>query len=181
MLDPIEYDSAFTVAPEGEERERFVVQDDSQAAWAMRKLMALRKRQADIDALAEEEAARIGSWHLHASSGLVADTNYFTGILTEYARKQRDDFDRKSISLPYGTVKSRASSRRVEVTDADAFIAWARTNAPTLIRVKEEPDKAAIKASFDSSSNLIVDPSTGEVVPGVAVAVSDTTFTIETN
>lgn len=180
-MDPAEYDAPTDPAPEGEERERFTIGDDAAAGWAMRKLAALRKRQAEVDAIARDEIARIEAWHLAASGALVADTNYFTGLLTHYAHVEREAHGRKSISLPYGTVRSRAGSRRVEVTDDVAFLAWAEQSAPTLIRVRKEPDKAAIRQTFDAADDMVVDPATGEVVPGITVTRSETTYQIETN
>jgi len=183
-VDPIDYDltDPEILAMPPAERERFTITDDQQATWAMRKLMSLRKRQAEIDALARVEIERIESWHLHASGGLIADTNYFTGVLVEYARAERETNDRKSISLPYGMVKSRAGSRHVEVSDVAAFTQWAQANSPTLLRVRVEPDKAAIKASLkDEGTAGVIDTTTGEIVPGVTIVQSQTTYTVETN
>ena len=182
MIDPIEYDAATDPVVDAAERERFRVADDQQAAWAMRKLASLRRRQAEIDRTAKAEVDRIEAWHVHQSAALVADTNYFTGLLTEYARVERDAHDRKTVSLPHGTIKSRAGGERVDVTDADAFVAWAERSAPTLVRVRVEPDKAAVKAAFtgDPETGAVLDPTTGEVVPGVSITRTEITYTIET-
>lgn len=187
MTDLHEFDLPTDPVVTHEDRERFVVTNDSQATWAMRKLAALRARQAEIDAVARAEMERIEAWHLSASSALVPDANYFTALLTNYAAQQRAQQQRKSIALPHGVVKSRAGSARIEVTDESAFLAWAEDNAPTLIRVRREPDKAAIKAAFPPASSpgasedgkVITEH--GEIVPGVAVAMSEITYIVETN
>lgn len=180
-----DYDSPTDPQPGAaeEERRRFSVSDDSGATWAMRKLAALRQRQAEINTIAEQEYLRIEAWRHQQTDNLTADINYFTGLLTEYARQEREVHGRKSITLPHGTIKSRSGSKRIEVTDEPAFLAWARQHAPTLIRVREEPDKAAIKASFPAAMlaevDVLVDRDTGEVIPGVQLSRAETTYTVE--
>lgn len=167
-----------------EERERFQITDDKQAAWAMRKLAAIRKRQAEVSGIADLERERIAAWETQQIEALSGDTAYFTGLLVQYARTERDANDRKSVVLPHGSVKSRAGSRRVEIVDADAFTVWAQKNAPTLVRVRVEPDKAAIRAAIPddvmrATNPLPVDSTTGEVMPGVSITRSEITYTVE--
>lgn len=161
------------------ERERFMITDDAAASWALRKLAALRKRQAELDAVAASELRRVEEWHLSESGKLTVDATYFTAILTEYARAQRET-GRKSITLPTGVIKSRTSSARVDVQDVDQFLAWATPNAPSLIRVRREPDKAAMKAALTVDGGKVIDPTTGEIVPGVTAVQPETTYTITT-
>jgi phage host-nuclease inhibitor protein Gam len=162
-----------------QDRERFRIDTDEQATWAIRKLRSLRSRKAEIDKIAADEEQRIRDWRDDALSSLTGDDAYFAGILIDYARRQRDAEGRKSISLPYGTIKSRAAQPRVQVTDPAGFMAWARASHPDMIRIKEEPDLTAIKAAADISGSQAVDPSTGEIIPGVAVEQRDATYTVE--
>jgi hypothetical protein len=180
-IEPLDDYQAVTDPEVPAEREHFKITDDNAASWAMRKLRTLRERQAEIDTVARDEIARIEKWHLAASGALVADTNFFTAILTHYAQQQRNELDRKSVSLPYGTIKSRAGTSRVEVSDVDGFLAWARVNAPALVRTREEPDKTQIKNSLvHVAGDMVIDKATGEVVPGVAIQRTDTSYTSET-
>lgn len=174
-IDAINWDA--TEAPE--DRERFKITDDSQATWAMRKAAAAKARLAEIQAIADAEIERIQAWAEQQSREPIRDVDYFEAILIEYAIGQRAE-GRKTISTPYGVVKSRAGQPKWKVDDAEAFLSWARrNNRPDLIRVKEEADMARLKTEFENTGDAAVDPESGEVVPGVSVSDAHTSFTVE--
>ena len=162
--------------------QRFTILDDAQATWAMRKLRTILDRRDEIAKVAQIETARIASWANEQSAILTPDEQYFTGLLIEYARRQRDE-GRKSLSLPYGSVRSRAGGKRLDFVDETAFIEWARVNQPELIRVKESVNKINATAFFldaaDENLDLLVDEKTGEIIPGVNVLQSQTTYTVD--
>lgn len=149
--------------------ERFRIFDDSAAAWAMRKLRSIRKRQDSNRIIAEDEIDRIQSWLDDVNGPLDVHATYFESILRDYAIRVRENPDdgRKTLNLPAGKVSTRPGSDRWEI-DADTFLPWARENHPDLIRVKEEPALSEIKAAILVESGT---PHTedGEVVPGVIV------------
>jgi hypothetical protein len=105
------------------------------------------------------------------------DSDYFEAILIEYGRGQRIE-GRKSVSTPYGTIKSRTAPPAFDV-DKDAFLEWAKANRPDLVRVKEEPNVADMKAVLEVSGDNAIDPQSGEVVPGVKVTGHDVRFSVE--
>lgn len=177
-----------TPAPESEDRERFRVYDDSAASWAMRKLKAIREKQAEVIKIAEAERARIEMWASEAVAALEPDEAYFTGLLLDYARRQRAEQGRKTIDLPHGKVKSRSAQPKFTFTDPAAFIAWAKESGRAdLVRVKEEPDLTAVKAALkvpdaegrETAAAVAIDPASGEVAPGVAVELREATYTVE--
>lgn len=173
----------YDVSPEpvGENRETFRVENDSQAAWAMRKLRAIRTKQAEAEAIAHAEHERIEAWLADAKKATSGDEAFFEGLLIAYAMRQRVTENRKSITLPHGSIKSRAAQPSVKVADADAFIMWAKTYGPEFIRTKVEPDLSAIRRDCDLSGNEAVNMATGEVVPGVIIQQRDATFSVEVN
>ncbi len=161
------------------DRERFRITDDGAAEWALRKLHAFRAKMEENRRIAEAERQRIDSWLEHANEALATDAAYFEGILSEYALAQRED-GRKSVALPHGTLKTRASRRRFDVADAEAFLAWARDNAPHLIRVTEAPKKSDFGEVLDVQEGHVIDTQTGEIVPGVAASDEPPSVTIDT-
>ena len=158
------------------DRERFKIEDDSQATWAMRKAAAARTRLDEIKAIADAEIERIQAWAEHESREPMRDIDYFEGILTEYAMAQRAE-GRKTISTPYGSVKSRMGSTKYIVDDPDAFFEWARQNRPDFIRVKEEADLPTMKQFLPSDA--AVDPDSGEVIPGLLVEPGSPSYKVE--
>lgn len=171
-VNAIEFDTTEVSA----DRERFRIEDDSQATWAMRKAAAARTRLDEIKAIADAEIERIQAWAEHESREPMRDIDYFEGILTEYAIAQRAE-GRKTISTPYGSVKSRMGRAKYVVEDAEAFFEWARQNRPQFIRVKEEPDLTAIREFVPANAG--VDRETGELIPGLRVEPSSPSYTVE--
>lgn len=158
---------------------RFRIEDDSAAAWALRKLRrAEHARERNIQ-IAEQEVERIDAWLVEANASHQRDAKYFRAILTDYALRcrQNPDDGRKTISLPAGQVATRTGSAQWKV-EPETFLPWAKQNRPDLIRVSEQPILAAIKESLQRLDGIAVD-STGEVVPGVSVSDSETSVTIK--
>jgi hypothetical protein len=176
MTDPSLEDYLDDLDNQPDQPDHFRIDDDEMAAWAMRKLRRLRKRQASNAAIAQTEAERITEWLRTVNKPLEDNAHYFEGLLTDYAIRQRFDDDRKTISLPAGKVSTRTVPPKWEV-DAEPFLAWARVNAPTLIRVKEEADVKALKESVipafaQGDQHTAVDEN-GEVIPGVLIRTTD--------
>lgn len=166
--------------------DRFVVDDDQKAIWAMRKLRAIKQKKADNQRVADEEIQRVHDWLAEANGSYDRDEQYFTGLLIEYARKEREQNDRKSIKLPHGTVASRKGGDKITVTDADAFIKWARENGrEDLVRVKEEPALSLIKQAFPPKDSPMathdgyVITEDGEIVLGLHASPAEITYAVE--
>lgn len=170
-ISAIEYDNTEPV-----DRERFKIEDDSQATWAMRKISAAKGRMSEIQAIADAEIARIQEWAEREAREPLRDIDYFEFILTEYATKQRAE-GRKTVSTPYGSVKSRMGQAKYVVDDTEAFLQWAKANRPEFIRVKEEPDVSAMRERVPADS--AVDPETGEVIPGLRVEPGSPSYKVE--
>lgn len=168
---------------EAEERERFEIKDDAQAAWAMRKLLSLRKKMAENEAIADAERTRIDAWLQHANGKFDGDVAYFEAILTRYAQQQRASEDRKSIETPYGVVKSRATQDKFKVTDEDEFFKWAEENLPDAIVIKRSPSLTALNKAVTVESTdtlgLVAMSEHGEIIPGVAVEPGGVNYTVE--
>lgn len=153
-----------------EARERFTITDDGAAAWAMRKLRAIRSKQADNAKIAQDERDRIDLWLAEVNAPLDRDAMYFEQILTDYALRVRENPDdgRKSLNLPAGKVATRTSQAKWQV-DAEQFLGWARTSHPDLIRVKEEADLTKIKETLAVTPDGVAVSPEGEPVPGITV------------
>lgn len=176
MTDPSLEDYLDDLDNQPGQSDHFRIEDDPTAAWAMRKLRRLRKKQASNVAIAQAETERIADWLRTVNKPLEDNAQYFEGLLTDYAIRQRFEDDRKTISLPSGKVSTRTVAPKWEV-DAEPFLAWARVNAPTLIRIKEEPNLPAVKESVipafaQGDQHTAVDEN-GEVIPGILIRTTD--------
>jgi len=165
--------------PDGTQVPPFQVDDDARATWAMRKAREAKRRIQEVDRIAAAETERIQQWALDARRQPEADLNFFTGLLTDYARRVRLlDPKRKSISTPYGIVKTTAKAVGWEF-DPDTFLAWAKTNAPDLVKTTETVKVADAKKTFlADEATLIVTTAAGEVVPGITLSPSGVSITV---
>lgn len=147
----------------------FRVEDDSTASWAMRKFAYLKNKMIENERIAKAELDRISEWLEKQNRTLANSAAYFEDHLIDYGRRQREA-GRKSISLPYGTIKSVQTQDKVETTDA--FIEWAKQNRDDLLSFAEpKPNKSEIKKALDAGQKLV----------GVEVVPGSVSFSIKVN
>lgn len=155
----------------------FRIDTPEQAAWAMRKYRVLAQRKAQHEALAAAERTRIDAWLLRVNAAVETQMEWFAQHLEFYAMKQRLA-GAKSVELPDGSIKTRATSPTFEV-DKAVFVEWAQeAKRDDVLRVRLDPDMAAIKGAFIADAETAVDPVSGEVVPGLTPVPARTTVTI---
>jgi len=108
-----------------------------------------------------------------------------------HAALLRTDPKRTRVILPSGTMTARVPKvPNVDIVDEAAFVLWADGRTDGVVTVTQpapsvRPSKATIKKVFEVGPEVagmpdcfqLVDPATGEVVPGV-VGVLSTTFTV---
>ena len=181
MSEPVDIHN-FDVDPEPD-RERFEIEDDEQAAWAMRKLLHVRRRMGANERMMNAEITRIEAWRERVDNRFQPEVDYFEAILTQYAHKQRSREDRKTIDTPYGVVKSRSTSDKFKVVDEEKFLEWASENLPDAVSVKITPSVIAIKEAstveHTRTLGLVAMTEHGEIIPGVTVEPGGVNYTVE--
>jgi hypothetical protein len=166
-------------------RQRFVIDDEDKATWALRKLARLKGEEAADAEQVRVEFDRITTWQDERETQRERQVAFFAGLLREYHEGElAKDPSKKSIKLPAGTLKSRAGSPKWTI-DPDPFLEWfdndekIREDCPELVRVKREPALSAIKETFEPKDDRVVYTVTGEFVPGVTVEPGERTFKVE--
>ena len=136
------------------------------AAWAIRKYRTLAQRKARNDALAASEQRRISSWLETTNAPVEAQMEFYAAHLEGFAMSERAR-GRKSFDAPDGSVKTRTTAPTYEV-DKSTFISWAQeAKREELLRISFAPDLAAIKAAVVVDGVDVLDPLSGEVIPGL--------------
>lgn len=167
-----------------EQKQVFIIKDLSGLNWAFRKLNALHAELRDKNQLADAELERIETWRKKATEPLKNDVQYFEKLITDYhAFVLESDPKQKSISTPFGAVKSTTRKASVEKVDEQVLIEYARDNKRLdLVKVKEEIAWSELKKSLHvvegDFGTLIVDENS-QIVPGVALKPMTTTFKVE--
>jgi hypothetical protein len=147
--------------------EGFRVDTPEQAAWAMRKYRRLAQKKAQYAALAEAERHRIQAWEERVSASVQSNMDFFGSHLEAYAIRERAR-GAKSVEFPDGSIKTRQTGASYEV-DRAVFVDWAsEAKRDDLLRVTLAPDMTAIKSAVVVDGGQVLDPSTGEVIPGLA-------------
>lgn len=159
MMDPVESD-------------RFVIDSDAKADWALRKIREQR-----------EDAERWRAYYLaqiaKAEESAQQTEAFFMALLERYfatvphrSTKTQDAYD-----LPSGKLLRKAQQPDYQRDDTQ-LLAWAKANAPELVEVKETVRWGDLKKRLASTNGQAADKETGEIVPGVTVTYRDPVFTV---
>jgi len=165
--------------------ERFSIQNDSQATWAMKKLREVLKKQEEQLAITRNEISILERWMETVKDRHSYPVQYFEGVLSDYARRQREE-GVKTVLTPYGKAATRISDFKINCSNPDEFLKWAKTYLPQAIRTKEELATSVLK-ELVKDGKLITDfeklkmiTSDGEVMPAIVLTAPSVTVTIST-
>ena len=162
-----------------QEKEQFTVDSPEGASWALRKIRALRKQAAEVQEIATAEINHINDWRRAEMSKLEDNIAYFESLLYGYhLMVMEQDPNRKTIKLPYGTLQIRAQ-QPVFHRDDTALHEWVAKNKPHyLIPQEAKLDWSSLKKDLITAGDVLVDPDTGEPVPGIAVEARPPKFSV---
>lgn len=168
------------------------ITDDSEANWALRKIRRAEDRIADRESLYRRERDRLEGellllenwWQDITAQDRRTIANMDAYLVGYTMRLVDEDPTFTSRKLPAGKLRRVRGSTVTDVTDVDAFAAWAKDRYPELVRTKTvvEVDKQALKAeqTIGVHDGRFVDALTGEVVPGVVQVKHEDRYKIET-
>lgn len=155
----------------------FRVDTPERAAWAMRKYRQYAQQAAQVTAMAQRERDRIDRWELAAKSTAEGKMEFFAAHLESFAMQQRAK-GFKSLDFPDGLIKTRQKREGINL-DKSTFVQWAlETDREDMLRVMHAPDMDAIKAATVIDNGKVIDPQTGEVIPGAEVTPEQVSVTI---
>lgn len=177
-------------APEDDDgRAAFRVNSPDAAEWACRKLAQVQQQIADADSQAATEIRRINDWREHEQRHLAPARDFFESLLIDWHRRLCDaelaeagSWDKvrhKTRRLPSGEVSARLAPDSWAATDEPAFIAWAKTEWPGLVKTKESANIAQAKTVLRAESTTAIDPLTGELVPGITVTPGEVHYSVK--
>lgn len=140
--------------------------DEDGVDWCLLKRASAEKR---IDALNISKAAAIYELSQLYDRRIAAehrDFEFFDNAAKDaLARVVEPGKDgRRKLALPHGTVFT-TRREHFEWPDDDALVGWAKDHLPEAVRVKETPDRAALKAHVKE---------TGELPDGLSVETVET-------
>jgi len=161
-----------------EARQAWRIDGDNTAVWALRKLAAQEAEIERIRRTAQAEIERVQAWALTAENGPARAADFFRSKLIDYRRRLEADNPAlpKTYRTPAGDIAVRAGRTSVKVIDESQFVDWAVDHKPSALTYK--PKVTGLK-DFPRSGEQIIDPETGEAVPGVASHTADPTYSVK--
>lgn len=162
--------------------ENFTIDDEQKANWALRKIKQHQEQQKENTALAESEINKIEEWLKSENDKAQQSIDYFQGLLASYALNLRESDPKfKSSKLPNGRIRFKKQQPKFNY-DEDKLTQHLKQSGYTdLIKVKESPDKTAVKKKFVVQGNRLIDQETGEFVAGVEVEEREDKFEVVTD
>lgn len=151
-------------------KERFKIENKEQLNWALRKLAALNEKETEVDELADKELYRIKSWHEKEIGSINSSKSFFESLISAYAINRREtDPKFKSVKTPYGKIGFKKQQPEYVYNDEDLLPFLEDVGYSDLFKIKKEPIKTEIKKQFKLHDNSLIDPETGEIIPGITI------------
>ncbi len=166
------------------ENQRFRIQDDNQADWALRKIARARQDMKEAEETAAMEIEKINRWLDGQRDESLRIERFFTALLQEYYEPRfMTNPDKKTYKLPSGKVQRRTQQPQFD-RDNEALLAWLKQREMTdYIEVKETPKWGELKQQVQVVGEHVVikdGPLKGEIVDGVEVVHRPPTFRVVT-
>lgn len=166
----------------------FIVTTLEEAAEAQRRVSYFKDRQAEIDAIIEQQIEpflkkieMIKEWGKEAKKEFAEKESYYTATLEQYLRSEVEKQvgagkkPKKTLALPYGKISLKKQQPEF-VKDEEKLFEYAKQSG--LIKVKESTDWAELKKQCQVVNGVMVDEN-GEVIPGVQVVERNDKFEIK--
>lgn len=189
-IEEIKKDLMDAMPQEEEGPEIFEVHDLETATEAQRRVAYFKRKQAEIDAVADKQMDRlvmqmekVKLWREDEKKEYVERENFYKHRLERYIREEVRKMQengkkpKKTIKLPYGTIKLVKQQPEYQRNEND-LLEYAESKG--FVRVKKDVDWAAIKNKAKVFGDKLIDAD-GELIPGVTVVDREDKFTVEVN
>lgn len=162
--------------------DHWTISDDKGAEWAMAHVAAA---EAQIQGAHDSYALwlrQLDDWYTDATKSARRTVLFFSGHLQQYALAKREANPKaKTLRLPSGEVKTRATGDEVIVVDDEKLIDWAQRTIieppdedltsyadAGVVKVTKEVRVSVLRKLVEIKGDQVLTPQ-GEVVPGVGV------------
>ena len=152
------------------DEERSFITGAGEATMAMRMAKSIQGLMDDATATRAAEIAAINEWYDDQMETLAKRMDYVKGQLCVYIRMRRQDIPDFSIHSPHGDAHIVGETKSIKWVDEDAVMKYVLDQKyDTLYKVKYALDKTKIKKQFKVVGDNIIDATSGEAIPGMAV------------
>lgn len=161
--------------------EGFRITSREQAGFFIRKLQEVRAEAEQINATADGElqrlSHRVNVWKEKELKKLDGSMTYLIDLLRSFAETELEGTNKRSISLPFGTLGFKKQQDKYEYDDAQLLTFLEQQKLEAYIQRKPSAKKADLKKNgVVKDGKLYID---GVEVPGITIITQDDAFDVK--
>lgn len=164
---------------DADEKESFRIHDLGSLEWAFKRFAEAKKEVDEYEAFYMSEKQKLDNWLEEVQKAPKNEMAYFEGLIIEYARRQREERDKKTVISPSGRVTSRRSPATIQQVDEKKLTKYALDNEIEEA-FKIELDWPKLKKMLTiTDDGRVINAETGEVVEGAKVKPETINYKVE--
>ncbi|MER2171262.1 MAG: host-nuclease inhibitor Gam family protein [Psychrobacillus psychrodurans] len=169
---------------ETEEKKPFEINNDSDLSWVFKEILIPLKQEVEhINEIAKIDFERVQKWEEDKLRGPLKGIEYWEHRISAYHLESlQKDATKKTISTPFGKVKSTTSQAQPDKGDEEKLLAFVKANNLPFIKATEEIKWGDLKKTLQIAEKdgvqIVIDEN-GQTVPGATVKPQTTTFKVE--
>lgn len=148
-----------------EEKENFVIDTESKADWALKKLGEINKQIDNVNNRADVQRKAIDDWENGELSKLEENKQYFENLLNDFMENQLEINPKYKLSSPFGRLSTRKTKKWTY--DVDKLVDEYKDT--DLVKTTFKLDKNALKKRIKVVDDKYIDTETGAVVDGLNI------------
>ncbi len=170
------------IAEEIQADDRFIINDESKADWALKKIAEADNEIEKLERFAEAQMRQIETWLAKQTDKHLQTKEYMQSLLGEYVNMKREEDSKfKSITLPSGNVGLRANQKKWIYKDDVVLKALEQAKLDDFIKTEKKLNKQQIKKAFEVSDDKVINPDTGEVIEGIEIVDQGESLNVRLN
>lgn len=163
-----------------EPEEGFVIKDDNQAEWALKKIAAARSDRDRLLSLIEDEENILALKKQKVNEQCEKDTAYFEGLLMKYFNmiEPKRTKTQATYKLLSGKLVRKFGTCKATYKDSELIQYFEDTDQQKYIKTEKKPDWAGFKKSLTITPSGVVTED-GELIDCITVEQQPDTFKVE--
>ena len=130
-----------------------LAETDARLDWLLERIAKRRHQVAENDAVAKKRLLQIEDWRQGENAKLERSIDWFQSQLRQLVPVDAQAFEgaygQRSRRLPFGSFGYKKHPPKVEITDDERALAWAKANGCE-IKVKETVSKTVLRAELEA-------------------------------
>jgi len=159
---------------ENNKMENFIIDNDSKAEWALKKIKKEQEEYTRLKKLIDEASEELKEKEEQIKKNFENKTSYLTSKLAEYfdsipLEAKKNTKTQQTYKLLTGTLIKKKETIKL-IPDKEELIEWLESNSKNeFIKTKKEVDWENLKKCAIVKNNNIIDTETGLIIKGIKI------------